>query len=448
MSQELPAPLPAAQTPDLAPNQGPSINPKFLLGLLHGAGTLGGGVGLATNLMRQRNALLEDAQDDEDDALTVPVLRRAKKAGVDEPLWASALALPGRIANKLSPPAAAVADQRHLGLLDLMLGGTIAPAAFLGGLQLARGGYNSIRRRDLRQSLQDEQAKFEQLLSQEAEQDKSASVKQAAMPTTGQIAGMAVLGMLPLTSITAAMLTRAQLEKSMPSTRVAVDPRMRLRAATEAPAKEVDDEDEDELQAKAASLLINAALSFSSDSGLRGLCGAAMCGLLPAAEESMCKSASAEDTLVLTDAAGVHYTTCRSQAVKLAAVKAVASSALGPMATKLAALELAERMPTLLQDPRLDAMDYQTAVKFAAAVWDIGAWSAVQQQPDEAAQAEKLASAGWNNWSRLRQRQLGQTGEHGTQGAEFSVDSQEDTSTSADPIDEFMATSQVMRPQK
>lgn len=392
-----------------------------------------------TNLWRQRNALIEDAQDDEDEALMVPVL--AKKASEEMPWWAKAMAFPANLANGAMPAPATPVEQSQLGLLDLMLGGAIAPAAFLGGLHVTRKAYNNMRRQDLRQSLQDEQKRFEQLLRQEAAQQKSAMVKEA-LPSTPQLAGMAVLGMIPLTALTAAMLTKAQLDKTVPSTRVPLDPRLRLRTLQEPPAIETV-RDEDEEQAKAASLLIHAALDSNQDSGLRGLCGAAVCGMLPDAEDMLTKAASAEEILSYTDKAAAHFGVLNNPTMRMAAVKAVASSAMRPIATKLAAAELLHMNPTMLDDEHLELLTPRKAEKFAAAMWDLATWSQVQQDKENGHLAEKLASAGWNNWQRLRSRQLGQTGEQGTQGAEFSRGASESNAGASDPIDAFLSRSQV-----
>lgn len=365
--------------------------------MLLGSLALGGGVGAIGNLVRQRNALLEDAQDEQDDDLAVPVLK--KQADV----VSQVVSAPGRLANwvadvdasKVQPPNADT-----LGLSDYMLGGAAVPIGFLGGLQLTRALYNKWRRQDLRSQLAEEQERMQQLLAEEAGK-KQASGRPLS---TADMVSMAMLGFIPLTAITSGLLTNAYLEQAMPTVSTAPSRRLRLKTVTVNPVtKDGGEGDDKEAQTPAtgpapvkfaSAMLIHSVADRPVDSGLHGLLGAALVGALPDVEGALLKSSSAHPEAVLefSDMYADHWRNAPEDWSKVAAVTALAGSALEPIAGMLASLEFRDAFPGAMQRAAQSGCTIKRAKAFNDAAWRAFSWAHLSSIPGGIKQAAALAN--------------------------------------------------------
>lgn len=399
-------------------------NPKFLLGMLLGGTTAGAGVGLLTNLLNQRRAIVEDQEDREDESLQVPLLR--KQAGIMDSIRDAVrgapeflLSAPGRAANAVLKDDTVPQGSDRLGVWDYM-GGVAAPIGFLGGLQAVRSMHNMLRRTDLREQFEQEENELERLLRQEAS-------KQAAQPgtlSTADITMMGLLGLIPLTGITSAMLTNSYLNQTVPTNKVSPGPKpLRLAAPRQA------DEEENLKAAKALWLWSTTQLTKSADSGIKGLCGAAIHGALPEIETT-CLQHSAEQALELSDKYASVFDTEPSMAIKMASVLAVLDSAMGPCAEALAAGEFSNSCQHLVKTASAHAAKRERLLEISAGFWKLAAQAALQ-----AAQVPSDAKA--TRWAAIRSLDDIDSNE---ESSEFSNATAEAGTTDTDPIDQIMTS--------
>jgi hypothetical protein len=361
------------------------LNPEFLARLFLGSTALGGVAGLTTALMRQRQTIMDDEDEDESNKVELPSIPEIKQAN----LAADAMNLLAGGANmgnnaynwltskfKSAPPEGGTgpapsvwddASKDPLSPYDLMLGGGAAvPLGLLGGYQLSRSMYQKWRRRDLQDKLQAHQSAYMQALQQAA-----GNHKQAAMPEDGRrplsigtLATMAVAGLPVVSGLAAYMMTNRLLDKEFGSKPVRDTKPLQLRYADTEP------NEEDVTKQASYDFFLNTAMTLEKEaSGRAGLdinnvVGAVLDGRLEDMTSVMCK-AGADAMFDYAEGCAKHVDKA-SPLTKMAALRAVNSSALGAPVRVLAASVFHAISPSW----RKQAQQLQEMPKLANAMQD------------------------------------------------------------------------------
>ncbi len=328
-----------------------SINPDFLRKVLLLGAVGGAGTGLVQSLLRHRQAIVEDNEDEDDDVVAADVHQHkiaseALTSGMNIAAGTAEKAnqlinfLKSQVAGqKQAPakPAEPAAPDNRLGMLDYALGGTGLPLAFLASMTGVRGLYNRYERKELQNKMRDEQ---EALMAEIEREARSKSASDGRAPGRIDLGLMAVLGALGLTGITTGVLTDQMLTSQFPRVRQRSNS---TRILTPRNSAATGQEEEEEEAKSASELLVHTVLSLENGDGdVTDAVKAAAVGLMPDATDQFldrglneavdfCKAASAVDM--------------NDPLVRFGAVRAAVRSAFGPALCKLAAAEFRERCP-------------------------------------------------------------------------------------------------------
>lgn len=327
-----------------------TVNPDFLKRILLLGAVTGTGTGLVQSLLKQRNAILED----EDDDAPLPVDM--------DPVKAASGALDGimnigawtadkgnRLLNWVTPAKSAPAAQQpeppdsKLSLLDYAMAGTGGPLAFLLGLTATRGLYNKFEKSELKKQMRDEQEALLQAIDQEAKQKYANTDAAGRAPGKMDMSLLALLGVLGLTGVTAGVLTDQALTSQFPASRPKQRP---VRVLTPANSKVdgADAEEDSEAFGKIASeLLVHVALSLEGSAGdVNDAVKAAAAGLMPDVSDAWLEEGADAAFDMCSKAASVDIS---DPLVKFAAVRAASRSPFGAVLNKVAASVFADRCP-------------------------------------------------------------------------------------------------------
>lgn len=306
------------------------INPGFITRMLLGGLVAGGGAGLLTALLRQRNTIVEDKNeaDDSDLELHLPSRLRKQASGVT-PLVNGASAV-GEWFNRLLTPLEKTvqgpppkAGDQPLSIWDYGIGGAAFPLAALGGLHLTRKAYQSWREQDVKDRLAEQHTRYMAALQDEA------GSKQAAgrSLSTPQLAALAIGGIPLLTALTSGLLTDRFLDQQFPLKPKMQAPVNRVRVGFgEDPAEEEDTE----AFKKASDALVHSALQFdklASDAGVKAIVAAVSHGMLDDLERHQFKYGS---DAMLDLAQGANLELPEDPLVKCAAIRVAVRSGIGP----------------------------------------------------------------------------------------------------------------------
>lgn len=323
---------------------------KLMLGSL-GAG---GALGLLGALGRQRRTILEDAESEDEPDLILPATTKqadfGSVLGGAVGLATGAARAVNRTADWFRPEASATngagsaSDAGSSGapsLQDLILGGVVLPAGFLGGLHMARSGFQAWRRKDLKERVRNEHEAYLKALADEARSTKKATTgaEEPRQPLgVGTLLLMGMAGLPFLSGITSGLLTDRILTQNFPVRKPQAD-RTRIK---------FEDEDEDTKQACDLSrdLLVHTVLSFekdASDAGVAALVGAVAAGRLKDMESTMLKRG--------VDAAFDLAENCEryipsDPLLKCAAVRTLVTSSLAAPASVMSAAVFSRRAPS------------------------------------------------------------------------------------------------------
>lgn len=327
-----------------------TVNPDFLKRILLLGAVTGSGTGLVQSLLKQRNAILAD-EDDDDAPLPAdmdPV--KAASGALDNLMNVGAWAADkgnralGMFASKSDPATQPNMPDSKLSLLDYTLAGTGGPLAFLLGLTATRGLYNRFEKSELKKQMRDEQEALLQAIDQEAKQ-KLANADPAGGRAPGKMdmSLLTLLGVLGLTGVTAGVLTDQALTSQFPAARAKSRP---VRVLTPANAKVdgADAEEDAEAFGKIASeLLVHVALSLEGAAGdVTDAVKAAAAGLMPDVSNALLEEGVSAAFDMCSKAASVDIS---NPLVKFAAVRAALRSPFGGVLNKVAASVFADRCP-------------------------------------------------------------------------------------------------------
>jgi hypothetical protein len=317
--------------------------------MLLGGLVAGGGVGLLTALLRQRNAIVEDKNEaaDSDLELQLPARLRKQASGFSQLMNLAAPA--GEWFNEKMAPAEQyvqspmpAAGKQPLSVWDYMLGGAAFPLAALGGLQLTRKAYQGWRERDVKDRLAEQQSRYMAALQAEAEGTKEAADGRGlSMP---QIAALAIGGIPLLTALTSGLLTDRFLDQQFPLKPKMQAPVNRVRVGFgEDPAAE--EEEDTEAFKKASDALVHVALQFeklAADAGVKAVIAAVGHGMLDDLERHQFKYGS---DAMLDLAQGANLELPSDPLVKCAAVRVAVQSGIGPALMLMSAGVFANAAP-------------------------------------------------------------------------------------------------------
>lgn len=321
-----------------------SLQPNFVLRALLGGAAVGGGAGLLRALLRQRQAILEPEENEEDEMVipTVNPSPKTKKAGDTAATLISALQAPGAVINALgglvpksspdSSTASAPSTEGPAGIWDYLGAGVGIPLGALAAYAGVNHLYQGWAKKDVQNRLRDEQEAFLAAAAAEAQQHKHASVDGARRAPDGMDWGlMAVLGALGLTGIASGVFTDRILEQQFPTT---AKPKGGFRIG------QIRDQEEEQEGLKTASeFMLHLGMQLEQDQpvGLENLVKAAGAGaikdVLRTAVERGTDEALAYAEKVAQSVTSEEWSTL----AKHASVRLVANSALAPVANILAA---------------------------------------------------------------------------------------------------------------
>jgi len=352
--------MPNPPTPPTIPqaSDAPRINPAFLVRMLLGGAALGGGAGMLTSLLHQRNAIVEDNEEPEAGLELQLPPRHPKMASHgfssladglasvgDGVNWLASKATGGYLGEKLKAP-----NEQPLSGWDYALGGAAFPLAALGGLHVARKAYQGWREQDLKARLKEQQSQYMQALQEEAasagvghhkhantqpdDARRALSIPQWAMMTIG--------GIPILTALTSGMLTDRFLTQQFPTKPKVKPPTGDVRLSTMTdPADE-----EDEILKRANDMLVHTALQFgklAGDAGVTSVVAAVAGGLLEDLEEQQFKYGS---DAMFDLAQGSGHTLPEDPLIKCAAIRAAVRSGIGDSLMVMASGVFANAAPT------------------------------------------------------------------------------------------------------
>jgi hypothetical protein len=252
-----------------------SINPDFLRKVLLLGAVGGAGTGLVQSLLKHRQAIVEDNEDEDDDVVAADVHQHkiaseALTSGMNIAAGTAEKAnqlinfLKSQVAGqKQAPakPAEPAAPDNRLGMLDYALGGTGLPLAFLASMTGVRGLYNRYERKELQNKMRDEQ---EALMAEIEREARSKSASDGRAPGRIDLGLMAVLGALGLTGITTGVLTDQMLTSQFPRVRQRSNS---TRILTPRNSAATGQEEEEEEAKSASELLVHTVLSLENGDG-------------------------------------------------------------------------------------------------------------------------------------------------------------------------------------
>lgn len=329
-----------------------SVNPDFLRRILLLGAVGGAGTGLVQSLLKHRQSILED---DEDDAMADELVQQKAASEALQTGLNIAAGSAKKVNNLVSffqkqipqsssaGPAKPAAPDQRLSMLDYAIGGTGGPLAFLASMVGTRHLYNLYERQELKKKMRDEQ----EALMTEIEREARSKVASNEPSVAGRAPGrldlglLAVLGTLGLTGITTGVLTDQMLSAQFPRVR---QRNKNLRVLTSANPVTSGQEEEDENTTKSASeLLLHVVLSMEGGQGdVTDAVKAAAVGLMPDVTDQFINGDIDQAMACCKAAASVDIS---NPLVVFAAVKAASNSAFGPALHKLAAAEFVERCP-------------------------------------------------------------------------------------------------------
>lgn len=350
--------MPTPQTPPAIPqaSDAPRINPAFLVRMLLGGAALGGGAGMLTSLLHQRNAIVEDNEEPEAGLELQLPARRPKLASHgfssiadgaasigDGVNWLASKATGGYLGTKLKAP-----DEQPLSGWDYALGGAAFPLAALGGLHVARKAYQGWREQDLKARLKEQQTRYMQALQDEAAEagvghHKHAHTDDARRALSIPQWAMMTIGSIPiLTALTSGMLTDRFLTQQFPTKPKVKPPTGDVRLSTMTdPA-----DDEEEILKRANDTLVHTALQFgklAGDAGVTSVVAAVAGGLLEDLEEQQFKY-GADAMFDLAQGSG--HALPEDPLIKCAAIRAAVRSGIGDSLLVMASGVFANAAPT------------------------------------------------------------------------------------------------------
>lgn len=329
-----------------------TVNPEFLKRILLLGAVTGSGTGLVQSLLKQRNAILED----EDDDAPLPVDMDPVKAAsgalnglMNIGAWTAdkgnrffSAILPSNSEPSAQRPTPTPPDSK-LSMLDYAMAGTGGPLAFLLGLTATRGLYNKFEKSELKKQMRDEQEALLQSIDQEAKQKYASTDAAGRAPGKMDMSLLALLGVLGLTGVTAGVLTDQALTSQFPASRPKQRP---VRVLTPANSKVdgADAEEDSEAFGKIASeLLVHVALSLEGSAGdVNDAVKAAAAGLMPDVSDALLEEGADAAFDMCSKAASVDIS---DPLVKFAAVRAASRSPFGAVLNKVAASVFADRCP-------------------------------------------------------------------------------------------------------